>query len=273
MWHITSASQPGGSKPNEDWTGARGDLVVVLDGLSAPEGVGGCQHGTPWYVEHLGERLLTQARSELPLREVLKKAIAQVAALHQGTCDLADPGTPSSTVALVRTGEELVEALVLADSPVVMDLPSGIEVFTDHRVNEVVHQEREATLAAPTGSVEQQERLAEMVRVQRMVRNTEGGYWVAQADGEASEHALATSWPASSVRRFAVMSDGASCLVEQYQDMSWRGLLDLVERSGASAVLDRVREIEAGDPEGKRWPRYKRGDDATIAYGTPRSSD
>ena len=268
MWHITSASRPGGARPNEDWTGTRGDLVVVLDGLSAPEGVGGCQHGTPWYVEHLGEHLLAQAHSKHPLREILRAAIEQVAALHQDTCDLADPGTPSSTVALMRTGKERMEALVLADSPVVIDLPSGIEVFTDSRVDDVVHREREATLSAPTGSVEQQQRLAEMVRVQRRFRNTQGGYWVAQAGGEASEHALTTTWPAAEARRFAVLSDGASCLVDLYQDTSWQGLLDLAERSGVNAVLDRIRKIEADDPQGKRWPRYKQGDDATIAYGT-----
>lgn len=267
MLTTCTASRPGGTKPNEDWVGAQGGLVVVLDGLSAPEGVGGCHHGTPWYVQRLGERLLAQAKNTAPLRELLRTAIDRVAAQHQNTCNLADPGTPSSTVALLRTRHERVEALVLADSPVVVDTATGIDVFTDPRVEQVVHAEREAALAAPGGSVEKQERLAELVRVQRQVRNTEGGYWVAQAHGDASDHALERSWSTANVHRFAVMTDGVSCLVDQYQDTSWRGLLDTAEHQGVDAVLDRVRQIEASDPQGKRWPRYKRGDDATLAVG------
>ncbi|MFE1400352.1 protein phosphatase 2C domain-containing protein [Nocardiopsis dassonvillei] len=267
MLTTSTASRPGGTKPNEDWVGVRGDLVVVLDGLSAPTGVGGCHHGTPWYVQRLGEQLLAQAQDTAPLRELLRTAIDRVAAQHQD-CDLDDPGTPSSTVALLRVRHERTEALVLADSPVVVDTTTtGIDVLTDSRVEQVVQHEREAALAAPAGSAEKQDRLTELVRVQRQVRNTEGGYWVAQAHGDASAHALERSWPTASVLRFAVMTDGASCLVQQYQDTSWHGLLDTAEHQGVDAVLDHVRQIEASDPQGKRWPRYKKGDDATLAFG------
>jgi len=269
MLNITTTSRPGGDKPNEDWAGCTNELVVVLDGLSTPEGVGGCHHGTPWYVEHLGEQLLARgsASTSLSLREALRSSIEHVASEHRATCDLANPGTPSSTVALIRSREDRLETLVLADSPVVVDTATGIKVFTDQRVDQVVQRERDAVLSAPAGSEEKQERLAALVRVQQQIRNTEGGYWVAQADGIAADHALESSWAIDTVHRFAAMTDGVSCLVELYQDMSWNGLLDMAGGRGVSAVVDRIRQIEASDPCGTHWPRYKEGDDATLAYG------
>lgn len=37
-------------------------------------------------------------------------------------------------------------------------------------------------------------------------------------------------------------------------------------RRGPRELIDNVREVEATDPTGRRWPRYKSGDDATVAF-------
>lgn len=263
---INTITQPGDvHRPNEDWVGATSTLAVVLDGLSAPEGVGGCVHGTPWYVHELGQRLLTHAsNSTTSLRDALQISIQQTANQHVGTCDLTHGGTPSSTVAVVRLGEKTLEALVLADSPVVVETRTGVAVLTDHRVDELFQEERENVLSAPPGP-EKVTRLAELVQAQRQVRNTPEGYWIAGSNPDAAAHALSQSWPLEETRRFAAMSDGVSCLVETYEQTSWSGLLDLADQ-GVDSVLDRVRQVEASDPEGIRWPRYKPGDDAALAY-------
>lgn len=264
---ITTATQAGGSKPNEDWVGATDRVAVVLDGLSAPEGVSGCTHGTPWYVSRLGAHLLENASKEISLRSALFEAIQKVSAEHT-TCDLADPGTPSSTVAVVRVGADQVEALVLADSPVVVDTPLGPDVLTDRSVDTVVPEERAAALQAPTGTSEKASRMATLVRAQRLVRNTDNGYWIAGSHPEAANHALERTWRRQDVNRFAAMSDGVSCLVDLYEGASWQELLTLAEARGPESVIDRVRKIESMDPEGVLWPRYKAGDDAAIAYGS-----
>lgn len=262
---IAIDTEPGSRKPNEDWVGATPDTIVVLDGLSAPEGVGGCHHGTPWYVARLGERLLIHASNrDLSLRDALAHAITEVASLHADSCDLTDPGTPSSTVAVVRTRKSALEALVLADSPVVIETPHGPEVLTDPRVEDVVAKEREAALTAGPG--EKTQRLAELVRAQRAVRNTPNGYWIAQATADAAAHAITKDWPVRDVARATVMTDGASCLVDTYQLASWGDLLTLLSTQGPRGVINRVREAEATDPDGRRWPRYKASDDIAIAY-------
>ena len=42
--------------------------------------------------------------------------------------------------------------------------------------------------------------------------------------------------------------------------------MTLLGTEGIDAVFDRVRQAEAGDPDGARWPRAKRHDDAAIVH-------
>jgi hypothetical protein len=43
-------------------------------------------------------------------------------------------------------------------------------------------------------------------------------------------------------------------------------LLMLLNESGPSELVRRVRAAEAADPQGRRWPRTKHSDDATVVY-------
>jgi hypothetical protein len=77
---------------------------------------------------------------------------------------------------------------------------------------------------------------------------------------------LTGSLPRDQIIRAALLSDGVSCLVEPYAVVDWRQLLTMLELHGPAHAIARVREAEGADPAGTRWPRYKRSDDATVAY-------
>jgi hypothetical protein len=82
----------------------------------------------------------------------------------------------------------------------------------------------------------------------------------------AAYQAVTGSWPRAQVKRAALLSDGASCLVEPYAVVDWMELLDILQQHGPTRLISRVREVEDADPTGTRWPRYKRSDDATAAF-------
>ena len=268
---ISIGTAPGTElHPNEDWVGATSDVIVVLDGLSAPQGVGGCRHGTPWYVTRLGTRLLMHATEQARLRDALAISIADVAALHGSACDLQHPGTPSSTVAMARRHGGELEALVLADSSVLVETDSGVDVMTDTRVGDIARGAQEAALSAPLG-VARDQRIAELVSEQRRWRNTPNGYWIAQSDPVAADQALTQKWTIDRVSRVAVMTDGASRLADTYEMRSWSTLLDLLSEQGPAGVIDETRKFESDDPDGTRWPRYKSRDDIAIAFWDFRS--
>lgn len=67
------------------------------------------------------------------------------------------------------------------------------------------------------------------------------------------------------MRRLAVLSDGAAALVE-YQLANWLDLLNTLEHPGPAELIHKIRAAQASDPAGTRWPRFKQGDDATVAF-------
>ncbi|MGW6505380.1 protein phosphatase 2C domain-containing protein, partial [Nonomuraea angiospora] len=135
---VAWASRPGSGRPNEDLVLAGPSWIVVLDGATAvPGAAGGCAHDVPWLVRRLGDALAAGlgADRDAPLAGILEAAIATTVAAHSGTCDLDDPDSPSSTVAMVRAGRNGVEYLVLGDSPVVFSLADGgVRAVSDGRV-------------------------------------------------------------------------------------------------------------------------------------------
>ena len=267
---VSFDSRPGSAeKPTEDFTAAGPHVALVLDGLSAPPELGmGCTHGTPWYVAELGTRLLHGAgtRPLDPLPDIVAEAIEAVAALHSGSCDLTHPGTPSSSVALLRIGEQTIDYLSIFDSVILLDGPAGPRVITDLRVDSYAQQEHKATQQYEIGTAEHKQAVSRLVAAQRPWRNRPEGYWVAAATTRSAYEAVTGSVPRSAVTRAAVLSDGASCLVDRYEAMDWRQLLALLERSGPGEVIAQVRAAEAEDPLGRRWPRYKRSDDSTVVF-------
>ena len=266
---VSFASRAGSlSKSNEDFVAASPSVAVVLDGLSAPPPLGtGCLHGTPWFVSQLGTQLVSAAMTarDEPLEDLVAGAITRVADRHAHTCDLDHPGTPSSSLAVLREHDQRVEYLLLFDSVIVVDGPSGLMVVTDRRVDEFAQQEHQATREYPIGSPAHQDRMQKLVAAQRRHRNQPDGYWVAGAKSTAAYRAVIGSQPRDQVSLAALLSDGVSCLVELYAAVDWLELLGIMEQHGPTQLISRVRDIEDADPIGTRWPRYKRSDDATAA--------
>ncbi|MET9332280.1 protein phosphatase 2C domain-containing protein [Streptomyces cellulosae] len=260
-------SLAGSANPNEDWVAGSSDLVVVLDGLSTAGLPTGCRHGVPWFVAHLGGHLMAAlAEPSTDLSDGLASALERVAALHP-ECDLANPGTPSATVAVLRQQHEVLEHLVLADSPVVLErAQGGHTVITDLRVDDVLPDLRAEVERHETHTAEHREALQRFVLAQREVRNTPDGYWVAGANPEAARHSVVGSAMRDEVRSAAVMSDGVSRLVTEYRMATWDEIFAALRSDGPRGLIEMVRKTEATDPTGRRWPRYKSGDDATVAY-------
>jgi hypothetical protein len=195
----------------------------------------------------------------------LASAIEEVAALHDSTCDLTSPGTPQSTIAIVRAQDSELEWLVLADSVIVLDLAGEVRVISDDRVEKAAQAERAEALRSHVGSTEHDQTVSRLVQKQRSLRNQAGGYWVAAADPAAASESLTGTAHLSKVRSVAVLSDGAARLVE-FDLASWEQILSTLAEKGPQTLIEEVRRVEETDLRGDRWPRYKASDDATAVY-------
>ncbi|ADB29152.1 hypothetical protein Kfla_0022 [Kribbella flavida DSM 17836] len=242
MCEAAPDREPAGG--NEDLALVGPDFVVVLDGATAPRGVdSGCRHDVAWLVRRLGAELATPlvGRSVAPLPDLLADAITAVGASHANHCDLTNPDSPSSTVSMVRVGPDVVEHLVLADSPVVLRAPDGrVTLVADDRIDHLPEYTLESV---------------------RRLRNQPGGFWVASTEPKAAYEAVRGATERDQVEVFAVLSDGASRYAERYGH-SWQELVAVLEASGPRGLVDRVRAYDTAAAIGSF--RGKRHDDATA---------
>ena len=266
--HVAFATQPAADGAlNEDFIAATTQLVILLDGASIPEGLEtGCRHGTAWYVARLGTRLLEELTFQPGqlLTDALATAIHGVAGLHADTCELDHPGAPSAALALLREADETVDYLVLADTTILLDATSDFLVVSDDRLAQVAVTEHSAMHQEATGTVSHQRRYADLVTELRRHRNQAKGYWVASSTPDAAYQALTGSIQRLEVRRAALLSDGATRLADRFGVMAWPRVFDLLDREGPSSLIMQTREAESSDPNGRRWPRSKRHDDASA---------
>jgi hypothetical protein len=245
---ITYASEASDADhSNEDLVIAGTNFVLVLDGATAPSSIpSGCVHDVSWLVRHLGGRLallLTLDQTNATLADQLAEAIQWTCTQHADTCDLGNPASPSSTAAIFRVNDKSAEALVLSDSPIVLDLATGIQHIRDDRTDRLPSY------------------LPEDVRDQR---NQPGGFWVASTNPEAAYQAVNVTVPREEVRRAAVLTDGAARLVERFHLTDWPGLLRILDTYGPADLIHRVRVAER-TIEPALGSRGKRHDDATAA--------
>lgn len=242
----------GAGASNEDFVGAVPGAVVLLDGAGIPGREALCSHGVAWYTRRLGGALLAGLPGS-DLVSVLAEAIATVADAHRDTCDIADPSSPQATVAIVRATADGLDYLLLADSYVV--LADGAEVFTDPR-EVAARRECAAPLAGLTpGTPEYQRVYASCSAEMRARRNQPGGYWIAKDDPRAASEAVVGRRPRTDV---ALLSNGASRIVDPYGLTDWTGVVDLLRASGPAEVIRRVRAAESTTD--------RRPDDATVAF-------
>lgn len=229
---------------NEDFVLAGQDFVIVLDGATPVAGLEtGCIHDVPWLVRRLGLALAQglTASGDVSLVDILERAIQRVCDAHADTCDLDDPNSPSSTVALLRVRGGRADYLALADSSVVFRMSDGsILPVTDDRLDRLDDYSVAGVAAA---------------------RNTPEGFWVASTKPEAARHAVTGSVDLGSrpVRSVAVLTDGAATLVERH-GRTWGqlfGILDL----GPEELVRRTRVVDEGATVEFRGKRH---DDATA---------
>jgi len=255
---ATAAARAGYA--NEDFTGAIPMAAVLIDGagVSGIESI--CRHGVAWYANRLGGELLSllslEAGRSLPT--LLGEAIERVADAHRDTCDLADPSSPSATVAILRLGDGCADYLILGDSVLVLDKAGSPLVVSDPREVTLGRPYRTALEAAAEGSAEYEQVRRDFIDLLRANRNQPGGFWVAKEDPRATVEAIIGSCPISELTSAVLLSNGASRIVDRFRLVQWPEVLEILASSGPTTIIRRVRQEEARQAVA--------ADDATIAH-------
>ena len=256
---MTATSAGHMDHANEDFVGAAGGVMVVVDGAGIRGAENLCRHGVAWYARTLGTDLLDRLRRQprARVRDALGQSIATVTAEHSGTCAVADPSSPQASVAVVRRAAYGADYLVLGDAYVVAEAASPL-VITDGREVEVRDSATDRLKHLTPGTSEHDRELRRAINSMRAQRNRPGGYWIAKDDPEVAREAVVGRIDLDVGECLAVLSNGAARLVEPYGVTDWRGLFAMLRAVGADGVLRRLRCVEE--------QMVTAPDDASIAY-------
>lgn len=230
-------------RANEDYAVCGSEWALILDGATAPPQIeSGCIHDVPWLVRHLAAGITQHLVLDcIPLAEVLADAIETTMKAHGDTCDLSNPDSPSSTVAIIRIRNNRLDYLVLGDSPVILRAGQNITPIDDDRTDHL-----------PGG------RPYSFELVRRM-RNTEGGFWIASTKPEAAYEAISGSTDRATDA--ALLTDGVTRLVDYY-GFTWEDVFRTLDRQGPAGLIAIVRSEENAAPL-----KYgKKHDDATAVH-------
>lgn len=121
-------------------------------------------------------------------------------------------------------------------------------MITDLRVDDALPEMRAEVERHETHTPEHREALQRFVTVQRHVRNTAEGYWVAAASPEAAAHALTGATPLGDARAAGVMSDGVSRLVTEYGMATWSEAFATLRTGGPRELIDRYARWKRRTP-------------------------
>ncbi len=264
MRDLRGATLPGAAgRPNEDAFAILPSLAVIADGATSPPQLGdGCIHGPAWYARRLVASVVSAHADDPAQRpaELLATAIASTTAAHADTCDVSHPGTPSATVAMLTFQPDgAVQWLVLGDCTLVLDAGRGVQVVSDDRLSNSSHAERAAvkTPGVPANPAEYSQRIDALVLAQRAHRNRSGGFWVAAAEPKAAFEAYTgttTPPPQGSAHRAALLTDGASRIVDIYSSLSWKCSVEGARSIGAGRPASPSPNRRRGRPNRKNVP-------------------
>jgi hypothetical protein len=251
--HATQAAPSSRGRANEDLAVSGPDWAFVLDGATPARGVAtGCRHDVPWLVRRLAAGLAARLAlaTAAPLAHLLADAIAELAGAHQDTCDLSNPDSPSSTVAIARATSATLDYLVLCDSPIALRRAGGrLTLIADGRLAHL-----------PGGPPYH----AESIRTRR---NRPGGFWVASTDPAAAFQAVSGSvtltGPTENDRLTdaVLCTDGVTRLADWY-GYPWPEIVARLRDRGPQALIDLLRAAERVYPHSRK----KQHDDATVAH-------
>jgi hypothetical protein len=257
--HVTLAQHPA-PPAGDDRAFITSNAVIVLDGASA---FAARDVPASTYAQHLGSTLAALVDGT---DEVLTVLLAEAIKTTAAALDLTPGGrAPSSTIAVVRKREDAsVDVLVLGDSQVV--IPG--EIIRDDRLGPLATEQRTTyreRLASGHGyDDEHRQILAALQAEQLRHRNKPGGYWIAEADPTAAEHALTRHLSPDEVPWCVLATDGA------YKPMEHLGLDDwpivaAADSNALAAILRRCQDWESTDKQGQQLLRAKCHDDKTLA--------
>ncbi|MBW8709040.1 MAG: protein phosphatase 2C domain-containing protein [Alphaproteobacteria bacterium] len=269
---LDSLSLPGDpGKANEDAFGHDAIAAVVIDGATPlGESLMPGPSDAAWIAQFGARRLMAHLKDGDGARKALRAALADTqksfeALRRQEPQEMWQ--MPCGSMMLAVPGEASVEFLWFGDcAALIKQGDAAVTVIGesfDKRAGEAARAQQVAKekKLSPAAGINRPEFLLPL----RAARNgiNSGNHWLFSPDVKAAAHVsrrLVKAAPGSTV---LLASDGLLALASDYGAYNADSLMAAAMQKGLAALGTELRAIEAGDAVGDKFPRFKKGDDAT----------
>jgi hypothetical protein len=267
---IDSLTLPGDvAKPNEDSSAHTRTMAVVVDGATGlSESLMPGPSDAQWIARFAARRLCAHSDNGGDPLEWLRAA-AFDSERSFSALRYREPVQPFELPFASLMQAALVDGALhfawFGDCAALLRAPSGTFAMIGDTIEARSREAARARRASPTPAASGvREEFLPALRASRNRVNSEGGDWLFAPDSRCAEHAEQATRPAVPSSRLLIASDGFLALAADYGRYSTEALLSAAETRGLNALGEELRAIEAGDPEGRAYPRFKRSDDATA---------
>jgi hypothetical protein len=271
---LESLSLPGDSaKPNDDAFAHRARAAVVMDGAT---GLGDALMPGPsdaaWVARFGANRLMAHSEEGLNPHDAVGAALRDTenSFIHlRRRVPIETYEMPFSSMMFVTQTAAGFDALWFGDCAALVARPGAtVELVGDAIKKKARESDRVKVLAANLGenaaSTGLRAAFLPALRAARNTVNTERGGWLFGPDARAAEHVASARVAAPTGTTLLLMSDGFLALASDYDRYDIAELMPAARAKGLESLGGELRAIEAADPDGKRFPRFKKSDDATA---------
>jgi serine/threonine protein phosphatase PrpC len=178
---------------------------------------------------------------------------------------------PWTTLSMIRVADGRLDVAFVGDSRVLVETASDDEVHNfgiNPSRSALETKLAEKMLAARNGQALGVESIRATVmpdlRRSRDTVNTPQGFWLLGPDAAVGPHISVASLELKGPATVLLATDGFYALVEDYKRYGDRELIATAQTLGLSILGRELRHIEDDDPEGAKYPRMKKSDDATA---------
>jgi hypothetical protein len=276
---LDSLSDPGDpAKENEDRIGWNATAAFVIDGatgLGAPV-IAPPRSDAAWIAEFAKAQFETALVADRSIEDVvrdLNAAARERFFAAAGTDAVERYRYPNAAFQCLRAIPAGIETAGLADCTLLLrDAGNTLLRRSGSRSTRGNEQQSARNAIARSGgfnaageSYSEASALADLRTMRGNLNTAERGIWTLGVEPAAGQHVVAETLAATLPAVAILCTDGFADLVDNYGACTAEELIARAERDGLALLLTELRRIEREiDPDGAKFPRYKRSDDASA---------
>lgn len=228
-----------------------------------------------WFVQSFSALVERYMDNDLPIKELVRECIAKLSVSYwkMVPADTDCLSQPSASMALLKKTGDMIELLSIGDLTVLIQKEDGsvIEIKDDtvskldsQVIKQMVKESQNRKI--DVSEARQLPQIQDALDRNRMMKNTEDGYWVLGLDPEVVTHGLYRQLSMEDWNRILICSDGFYAYTDYHSltENTPEQFMNQVVGNSLNAMIKEIRKVEHGDVGYNRYPRLKMSDDATA---------